>query len=258
MNSSKIEILPVDLNELAALLSARVTITMLMVTGNCRAEFDGRIKSFLDWGDRLLIVKPDESIILHGPVAVKPLNWQKEKEGAVKFLMKENQLVMSTYRPRTKERFEIFFREVYLAFGFAARDLAKLEILGDESHFARYLSENLDLIESGLELISLELETPHGSIDLFCRDHQGTEVIIELKKQGATLADAHQLERYRDSFAGEREKGIRAMLVAPSFSSRVKRYLLKKGLEAAIIAWQDIFPTLPPNSQHPSLDDYLG
>ncbi|MHA2500516.1 MAG: endonuclease NucS domain-containing protein [Candidatus Hodarchaeales archaeon] len=257
MNSSKISHFPIHTSELVELLCARVTKEILVVVGSCCAEFDGRIKSFLDFGDRILIVKPDESISLHGPVGVKPLNWQKEREGRISFFTKDESLIMSTYRPRTKERFEITFREVYSAFGFVAHDPAQLQILGDESHFAQYLSKHLDLIESGLELIALEYPTPHGSIDLFCQDAQGKQVIIELKKQAATLSDAQQLTRYRDSFSKDHEKSPRAILVAPSFSMRVRQYLQKRGFEAAIIAWQDIFPSLPPDPKHPSLDEFL-
>lgn len=257
MNSSKISHFPIQANELAELLSAKVTKEILVVIGNCRAEFDGRIKSFLDFGDRLLIVKPDESISLHGPIGVKPLNWQKEREGRISFFIKNESLIMSTYRPRTKERFEITFREIYSAFGFKAHDPATLKIAGDESHFAQYLSKHLDLIESGLELIALEYPTPHGQLDLFCRDSKGKKVIIELKKQAAALSDTQQLARYRESFPEDMEGPPRAILVAPSFSGRVKRYLQKKGLEAVVIAWQDIFPSLPPEPKQPPLDKYL-
>ncbi|MFQ5981276.1 MAG: endonuclease NucS domain-containing protein [Candidatus Heimdallarchaeota archaeon] len=254
--AEKVEILSSSLKELSTALSARATNKILVLAGNCNADFDGRIKSYLDWGDRLLIVKPDDSILLHGPAGVKPINWQKEKEGKINFAERNELLVMSTYRPRTQERFTVAFREIFMAYTFAAHDPAQLEITGDESHFAQYLSNHTDLIEAGLEVIALEYQTPHGYIDLLCRDFNGTKLIIELKKQAASLADAQQLARYRNSFVNDGQS-IRAMLVAPGFSARVNRYLQKNGLEATKIAWQDIFPTLPPDPQQPSLDKYL-
>jgi RecB family endonuclease NucS len=254
--AEKVEVLSSRLNELATALSARAAHKILVMAGNCNADFNGRIKSYLDWGDRLLIVKPDDSILLHGPAGVKPINWQKEKEGKISFIEKDELLVMTTYRPRTQERFTVVFREIFMAYAFAATDPAQLEITGDESHFAQYLSNHTDLIEPGLEVIALEYQTPHGYIDLLCRDSNGTKLIIELKKQAATLADAHQLARYRNSFVDD-DQSIRAMLVSPAFSARVNQYLQKNELEATKIAWQDIFPTLPPDPQQPSLDKYL-
>ena len=249
-------ILPISAMELASDLSARVTKQMLVVAGNCTAEFDGRIKSHLDWGDRILIVKPDESIILHGPAGIKPLNWQLPGEGRVNFLEENEILILRTYRPRTAEHFEIRFREVYNAWTYDATDLAQMKISGDESHFSQYLSRHLDLVEPGLDLMFLEFNTPHGYIDILCRDQEGKHLVIELKKQNATLSDAHQLERYRDFFLNKESRIVRAMLIAPSFSMRVKQYLSKRGLEAKEFSWQDVFPTLP-EFQHPTLDDFL-
>lgn len=254
--AQKVEVLSSSPKELVTALSARAANRILVLNGNCNADFDGRIKSYLDWGDRLLIIKPDDSILLHGPAGVKPINWQKEKEGKINFVERNELLVMSTYRPRTQERFTVAFREIFMAYAFAATDPALLEITGDESHFARYLSAHTDLIEAGLELIALEHQTPHGYIDLLCRDSNGTKLIVELKKQAATLADAHQLARYRDSVVKD-DQSVRAMLVAPVFSARVNRYLQKNGLEATKIAWQDIFPALSPDPKQPSLDKYL-
>ncbi len=256
-HSSRITVLKTGFKELAQQLTDLLPKNILVLNGNCSAIFDGRIKSTLDWGDRILLVKSDESIILHGPTHVKPLNWQKEKEGRILFQNDSNYLKMTTFRPKTNERFEILFKEVYLAYSFEAEDLSQLEVTGDEIQFRKFLANNLSVIEEGLELLAEEKQSLHGFFDLYCKDKNGNHVIIEIKKQCATLADAQQLLRYRNTFSKGSSNNIRAILVAPLFSLRVKKYMIKRRLEIKKIAWQEIFPTILLDKQHPSLDSFL-
>ena len=58
------------------------------------------------------------------------------------------------------------------------------------------LEQNIELIESGMHLISRQLHTEVGRIDLFARDRDGRHTIIELKK-GKTSDDVFgQISRY--------------------------------------------------------------
>jgi len=56
--------------------------------------------------------------------------------------------------------------------------------------------QQLDEIEPGLSLVSRQLSTPAGRLDLFCRDVHGNYVVVELKKTQGTDQVVGQILRY--------------------------------------------------------------
>ncbi|MHA2297186.1 MAG: endonuclease NucS domain-containing protein [Candidatus Hodarchaeales archaeon] len=239
----KIYSLPLDTHVLKDKLNEHVSKNVIIIFGHCSAYFDGIIKSSLEQGDRILIVKKDLSIMLHGPTGVKPIQWQKAHVGKVSFkITDDHHLQMETYRPKTDESFFITFSEIYNALAFDAKDISSASITGDEKDFVDYLASNTDIIEKELKIIERERETDHGFIDIFARDGDSKLVIIEVKKQQATLADAHQLKRYFDYFK-KQGQDVRGIIVATGFPTRVIKYLKSFGLEYCSVPWQDVFPT---------------
>jgi len=69
---------PAPEEALEALTESGSSIKRRMVTlvGNCRVDYSGRARSFLDYGDRLVIVKADGTVMVHGNEKREPLNWQ--------------------------------------------------------------------------------------------------------------------------------------------------------------------------------------
>ena len=105
---------------------------MILVAGRSTAIFDGRIKSTLAEGDRFLLIKKDLSIVLHGPLGVKPLNWQKPQAGPIEFRIQDDLLEMFTQRTKTKEVLTITFINIDLIALWYASDESELEVYGDE------------------------------------------------------------------------------------------------------------------------------
>jgi RecB family endonuclease NucS len=50
--------------------------TVLIVVGCCSVEYSGRARSTLGWGARIVIVKPDGSVLVHQRAGREPVNWQ--------------------------------------------------------------------------------------------------------------------------------------------------------------------------------------
>jgi len=48
----------------------------VVIAGKCIVEYDGRAKSRLEVGERLVIFKPDGSALVHRPKDYSPVNWQ--------------------------------------------------------------------------------------------------------------------------------------------------------------------------------------
>lgn len=260
----KIEILPNSLRDLANVLPKQIGKRSIFIIGKCDSIFDGRIKSKQAQGERFLIIKKDGSILLHNPAGTRPIQWQKPKAGKIEFIYdaKNSTLIMQSYRPKTDESFFINFSRVDFAITANLQEDSILvsQITGDERDFVNQLVKQPDLIESGLSILEQEKEIPSGFIDLFAVDSKSRKTVIEVKKQNATLADAHQLHRYVNYFETTKIT-VRGILVASHIPERVKAYLHMNNLEAVVIPWQKIFPTVkrPVNtSRSKPLDNFLG
>ncbi|NHJ48787.1 MAG: DUF91 domain-containing protein, partial [Asgard group archaeon] len=159
--------------------------------------------------------------------------------------------------PKTKETLEIFFTEIYQATIYNASDSATLSIYGSESDLSDYLFNHPEIISQDFQPTSREYETPFGFIDIRGVDKQGNIVIIEVKKQAATLADAHQLKRYVEYFVEQEKVSVKGILVAKDFSSKVMNIIEANNLEAVAINWLEIFPALANEKPSVTLEDFI-
>ncbi len=257
MSEFNFEILPTDsYTELSKRLNNNVGEKMILLVGNCTAVFDGRIKSTLDRGDRLLIIKRDLSIIMHGPLGVKPLNWQKPKAGPIHFRATQESLEMITQRIKTDEILSIDFTNLSFVSLWHASDKSEMVIYGSESDLVQHLVSNPNLIEEGFQVLRTEYSTDVGPVDIRGIGSSG-ETIVEVKKRKATPADAHQLKRYIEYFEEKEEKDVVGVLVAPDFPEKVLQYLEEHNLISKKIPWDEIFPTLKrPKSA--LLEEFFG
>jgi Endonuclease NucS len=83
------------------------------------------------------------------------------------------------------------------------------------------LRRNIEQLEPGLAIIDGDREqtVPSGRIDITARDQAGTTVVIELKAGSADRDAIGQILSYVGDLA-DREKDVRAILVAREFSAR--------------------------------------
>jgi len=257
MSNSNFEVLPLDsFSTVSTRLNSAMGEKMIVVAGKCSAVFDGRIKSTLDKGDRILIIKKDLSIIMHGPIGVKPLNWQKPQAGPISFKAKDESLDMVTQRTKTQEVLTINFTKLAFVSLWHAYDESELVIYGDESDLVRYLVSSPELIEEEFQVLRTEYNTDVGPVDIKGIGKNG-ETIIEVKKRKATPADAHQLKRYIEYFEEKEKKDVTGILIAPDFPQKVLTYLEENGLIAKKIPWDEVFPTIKrPKSA--LLEEFFG
>ncbi|MHA1398561.1 MAG: endonuclease NucS domain-containing protein [Candidatus Heimdallarchaeaceae archaeon] len=245
MTISNFSLLPLDsFPDLAKQLNSALGDKMILLIGRCTALFDGRIKSTLEEGDRVLLIKKDLSIIMHGPSGVKPLNWQKPNAGSISFkVASDHTLEMFTERTRTKEVLQITFTMLELAGIWHARDETSIEIIGDESDLVRYLVSHPNLIAEGFQVLKTEYQTDVGPVDIK-GILNGKKVVVEVKKRKATPADAYQLKRYIEYFEEKEKSKVKGILIAPEFPKKVEAYLREHQLKAKVIHWKEIFPII--------------
>jgi Holliday junction resolvase-like predicted endonuclease len=101
-----------------------------------------------------------------------------------------------------------------------------------EAEYQKYIRENLSQIEDGLIVISEEYKVPTGKIDIFARDKNGVDVLIELKYPAAASSAIGQLLKYReDCRKKSRTEQVRCLLVAPQIPERLRSSLEENGIE---------------------------
>ncbi|GAB6136581.1 endonuclease NucS [Thermococcus prieurii] len=201
---------------------------VLTIFARCRVHYDGRAKSELGPGDRVIIVKPDGSFLIHQKEKREPVNWQPP--GSVIRLELREKPVLVSVRRKPRETLEVELEEVYLITVFHAEDYEELALTGSEAEMAELIFENPEVIEPGFKPLYREKPIKHGIVDVLGVDKDGNLVVLELKRRRADLHAVSQLKRYVETLREEHEN-VRGILVAPSLTSGAKKLLEKEGLE---------------------------
>ncbi len=220
---------PAPAEILDILYRALASEAILTLFAHCRVHYDGRAKSELGPGDRVIIIKPDGSFLIHQKNKREPVNWQPPGS-MVSFSLEDNVVKLRSVRRKPKEILEVELLETYLVSYFQAEDYEELALTGSEAEMADLIFENPELIEEGFKPLFREKQIKHGIVDILGKDKEGNIVVLELKRRRADLHAVSQLKRYVDTLS-EEYGHVRGILVAPSLTSGAKKLLLAEGLE---------------------------
>jgi RecB family endonuclease NucS len=210
---------------------------MATFVGRCRIEYSGRAKSFLDYGDRLVIIKPDGTIMVHGDSKREPLNWQPPGT-KISYSIADG-LAIEAKRTSPPEHMHIHFTDIHAVSVFRLDDAAELDLVGDETNVKDRIEKDPSIIEPGLRVISREVTTESGYIDLLCEDTQGRTVIVEVKRTSISPSAVYQLEAYLIDFRKKNDKvQVRGILCAPRVSGMARVLLEEKGMEFREIGYE--------------------
>jgi len=226
--------------------------TMLLVLGECMVDYHGRAKSLLDWGDRLIIIKQDGTVLVHQPVMREPVNWQPA--GSItEFKTKENQLILNCRHLQPAEKMKVTFRRLKMVTATSLVDRANLIIAGMEIDVVNQIVNDPRIIEEGLRIVKREKAVRTGSIDLYGYDANHTPVIIEVKRSVATISSVHQLRMYVNDIKKDRKEPlVRGILCAPRIPDMVKKLLAENNLE-----WREVErKVILPDDRQRTLKDF--
>lgn len=219
---------------LARYLSRPYTV---QIDGLCRVNYQGRAKSSLDRGERMVIVKQDSALLVHGPENYQPRNWQPAVDSWEVDAGEE--LLLAARRHDPDETVEIRFEEVDLVSVRQMVDRSELQLRGHEVDIHESIEEEPGLVEDGLRVVERERKTPAGYIDVFARDADDRYVVIEVKRT-PDYNTVLQLQRYVDEIADEFAADVRGILVAPELSDNVLDYLEERDLEFVEVDMEDV------------------
>jgi RecB family endonuclease NucS len=220
---------------------------MLQLVGGCTIDYQGRAKSSLASGERLVLLKPDGTLLVHSDEGVKPVNWQPPgttTTADVRELDGETRLVVTVERSSPDEIVTMAFDDVQLACAFDIEDREDLELLGTEEDIQQLLRLHPDLIEEGFEPYDMELERRRGPMDLYGHDVHGTRTVVEVKRRTAGIEEATQLARYVERERDKHEE-VRGLLAAPDVSDTAHKYLRDKELEFCELDLDELMPKVP-------------
>ena len=188
----------------------------ILLIGSCCVEYDGRAESFLPEGERVIMIKADNSLQIHQPIGNTPVNYMKE--GAThKFSEVKGDLVIRS--SLAKERLVVTMSKVRELVMQKLEDGQEIVLQGNEKDMSDYIYKNPSVIEEGFKPLSREEHTKYGFIDVFGHDKQGNFVVVECKRFKADPSAVTQLRRYVEKI--KKSKGVlkvRGILAAPKIS----------------------------------------
>ena len=192
-------------------------------------DYVGRARSKMGMGERLLMIKPDHSILVHRKSGRDPVNWQPPGS-IVQAEAHEDDVVIQCIRRSPREELKLKFRSASFFAALRLVDDAYFDMLLTEEELYSIILRNPELVEPGLRIVRLQKETKVGVIDLIARDGDGAYVVIEVKKNPANADAVKQLNRYVAELRGK-TGSVRGVLAAPQINASSQRLLTSLGLE---------------------------
>lgn len=204
---------------------------LCVLLGNCVIRYEGRAASKLSEGDRLVIIKPDGTFLVHQKNRMTAINYQGPGARVSVQTSPDAFFVKAERSKPLRETIEVRFNTVQFADCFEMRDDSKLKLFGSERQLAELLMQDLHLIEQGLAPLKQESEVRKGTIDILARDAVGRLVVIEVKRRSAGLDAVTQLSRYVRELAHRKNEVVRGILCSPAITPNALKMLEEGGLE---------------------------
>ncbi len=216
------------IKEIQNALSSNKTITIFC---NCSVLYSGRAESELEEGDRLIIIKSDNTLLVHQPEGNTPINYMKTGS-AIDIVDLGHGLLLKCQNQKLKETLEIFIDDIYGIHSYKLDDGKKLQLVGNERDMSDMLKDNPKMVAKDFVPLSREEHTKFGFIDVFGHDGKGNLVIVECKRYSAGLSAVQQLRRYVEKIIelkGVDKSKVRGIIAAPDIAKNAEEMLQKWG-----------------------------
>ncbi len=218
-----------DNGEIAEFIRTNWRRYVIIIFAHSRVQYEGRARSKLSWDDHLIILKPDGTLLIHGPSKREPINWQPPGCVLTSYV-KDEYLIIRSRRERPREIVIIECDCVYVLLAVNTKK-GLFHMFKTESQMVDYVIRNPEFIEEGFIPVAREYQARFGLIDLLGRDKDGNIVICEFKRRTAEVQHVAQLALYRETFPRAKNVKVRGILIAPDITDNALIALREKGLE---------------------------
>ncbi|MBN2015194.1 MAG: DUF91 domain-containing protein [Candidatus Altiarchaeota archaeon] len=200
-----------------------------LIVCDCSIEYYGRSRSEIGRGHRMIVVKPDTTILIHSLSGFKPVNWMSPPTETIAEYEKE----LLLHSQRTKKPYEEIKIRIHDVLDYRAYanliDDGRLDITHTEKDLQDYLVSHPKLVHPEFRLKKAEYQTPLGFFDLYGKIGD-KYVVVELKAEKAGLPAALQVKRYVE-WLKQHVKPVQGMLMAPGITANALTILRKEGIE---------------------------
>ncbi len=245
------------LSQVSEALKARA---WLVLAGNCETSYEGRAASGSTPGDRVVMVKPDGSVIVHGPKGFKPLNWQPDTS-SVEARLDSDTLELRAVRRSPREILVIRCARIYYLAVLKGAEEGGFWLYVNEAEIRdEAMRDPVGVLGERLRFIEAEKPVEPGFIDALAEDEQGRLVVLEFKRVKAGEEAVKQLLRYVEALRARTSREVRGVLVAPDATEAARRLLERSGLELRRIDLRSLYERIKGRSaaRRRSLVDFLG
>ena len=196
--------------------------SVVVLYADCEVYYEGRASSTASRAWRLVILKPDGTILIHTDESYQPMNWQPPGS-RITVTTTNGKTTILAVRHRPREVIKVIIHDIeWACWGRPSEGLFRLN--GTHDDLKNRIARNITRYIPGGKVIGVEYEIPgHGIADIVAIDGEGRKWVIEVKRQCADLQAVSQLKRYVDAL------GASGMLVAPCFTSGARELALKYG-----------------------------
>ena len=219
----------------------------IVIAGDCKVHYSGRVEAKLPWGERLLLIKSDKAFLVHQPEGHQPTNYMRsDSQHTVEY--DDGKIKIKSQNLGYKDYMKVTLSKVHYLKSARLADGQKVQVIGTEKDMSEMIYNTPTLISNDFKPLSMEEHTKYGFIDVFGHDKDGNLVIVECKRFRADLSAVTQLRRYVEKISAVKgiEQGkIRGVIAAPKITGNAEQMLKD---------WGYSFVSVQPPKSHEKYD----
>jgi RecB family endonuclease NucS len=204
---------------------------VIIVSGRCSVQYQGRASSKLSPGERIILIKEDGALLVHQPTGYEPVNWMPGQSSIYHVLVRDNSLEIHAVRTKPSESVKVLFSKVQMVSALNLADSGEFSLYASEEDMHKAVLLKPSLLEEGFKPISYEKQVKPGFVDVYGVDKNGKLVVVEIKRKTAGKEAALQLAKYIEAIRSKADRQVRGVLAAPGIAKDVQKTLEILGLE---------------------------
>ena len=167
----------------------------IVLGGYSSVRYSGRAESFLDYGDLIIMIKSDHTLLIHQARGNAPVNYMKPGT-TYNVTQRADHLHIHAEHPHLKEYMDISLRKIYFFHNHNIEQGGSIQLEGTEKDMSDMIYDHPELIGQEFKTLTREEQTPYGFVDVLGYDKDGALTVIECKRYVGDFKAVDQLRRY--------------------------------------------------------------